>query len=189
MKRALPGLLLLFCAGPLAAQAPPPAASLQTDGLESDWEIAAVLQKIGDHASRILPLLSQADTAAWTSKGAPAAYAEQLQSSKEQARALVAETKAVAGEPRTLSGELKVLFREQSLEMTLGTVADGLRKYQSQETAQQLIAASAETGEDRDRLQHYIVNLAAQREKEFMMLDSEVQRCRATVMTPPKKKK
>ena len=63
--------------------------------------------------------------------------------------------------PETLSAELQVLFREQGLETLLGSVAEAMRKYQSADAAQELVALAAESGADRDRLQQYVVNLAA----------------------------
>lgn len=183
MNRALRGLLLFAGAGLFSARPQSPATP-QTAGLESDWDIAAVLQKIGTHATRVLPILDRADARAWNAKGAPAAYAAQLQSSKDQAHALVDEVKALSANPEALSAALQVLFREQGLETTLGSVADAMRKYQSAEAAQQLTAVAAEAGADRDRLQRYIVNLAAEREKEYQVMDKEAQRCRSIVLAP-----
>jgi len=67
-----------------------------------------------------------------------------------------------------------------------------MRKYQSPQLAQELVAATAEGGADRDRLESYVVNLAAEREKEYQVMDQEAQRCRAAVLAPAnaaKKKK
>lgn len=184
--------MLITCAGVFYAQTQPPAAPQQPAGLESDWDIAAVLREIGDHAGRLLPALDRADAGMWSAKGAPAAYVAQLQSSKEQAQALSDGAKALAGNPETLSAELQLLFREQSLEATLGSVAEALRKYQSAKSAEELIALTAEAGANRDRLERYVVNLAAEREKEYQVMDQEAQRCRAAVLAPAnsaKKKK
>jgi len=57
MNRAARGLILFACAGAFSARTQSPATSQQAAGLESDWEIAAVLQKISDHAASLLPLL------------------------------------------------------------------------------------------------------------------------------------
>jgi hypothetical protein len=108
----------------------------------------------------------------------------------QQAQALADGAKALAGNPETLSAELQVLFREQGLETLLVSVAEAVRKYQDAAMAQELVAAAAESGADRDRLQQYVVNLAAEREKEYQVMDQEAQRCRALVLAPaPKKKK
>ena len=192
MNRAARGLVLFVCAGAVGAWAQSPATAQPAAGLESDWDIAAVLQDIGVHAARIAPLLDRADPQQWAAKGAPAAYADQLKWSKEQALALADDAKAVASSPETLSAELQVLFREQGLETLLNSVAEAVRKYQDPGVAQELIAAAAESGADRDRLQQYVVNLASEREKEYQVMDKEAQRCRALVLAPPapvKKKK
>lgn len=190
MNRAMRALILLACAGALSAQAQSQAAA-SAAGLESDWDIAAVLQEISAHATRVLPLLDRADPQQWAAKGAPDAYTAQLQSSKEQARALANGAKTLAANPEALSAELQILFRQQGLETMLNSVAEAMRKYQSPAAAQELIAASAEAGAARDRLEQYVVNLASEREKEYRVMDQETQRCRAQMLAapPPSKKK
>jgi hypothetical protein len=189
MNRAVRGLVVFACAGAFSARTQSPATSQQSAGLESDWEIAPVLQQIGTHAESVMPLLDRADARQWAAKGAPDAYAAQLQLSKDQARALADGAKAAAGNPEALSVELQVLFREQGLETLLVSVAEAVRKYQNAAAAQELVAAAAESGADRDRLEQYVVNLAAEREKEYQVMDQEAQRCRAQVLAPPAKKK
>jgi len=99
----------------------------------------------------------------------------------------------IDNDPETLSAALEVLFREQGLETMLGSVAEAMRKYQSADSAQELVALTAEGGANRDRLQQYVVNLAAEREKEYQVMDKEAQRCRGMVLAAPpttaKKKK
>jgi hypothetical protein len=191
MNRAVRGLMLFACAGAFSARTQSPTTQQPPAGLESDWEIAPVLRNIGANATKMLPLLDKADARQWAAKGAPDAYAAQLQSSKEQAQALAEGVKALAGTPEKLSEELQVLFREQGLETLLGSVAEAERKYQSPAQAQELVAAAAESGGDRDRLAQYVVSLAADREKEFQVMDQETQRCRAQLLAapPPAKKK
>jgi len=179
----------LVCAGAFYARAQSPVPPPQSAGLESDWDIAAVLREVSAHAARVLPLLDRADAGEWGAKGAPAAYAAQLQSSKEQAQALADDAKALAANPETLSAELRVLFREQGLETLLNSIAEAMRKYQNPAAAQELIAIAAEGGANRDRLEEYVVNLAGEREKEYQVMDKEAQRCRAVVLAPPPVKK
>ena len=192
MNRVLRGLILFACLGVFTAQTQAPANPQPPAGLESDWDIAVVLQQVSAHAAHLIPALSRADASLWASKGAPAAYAAQLESSKEQAQALADGAKALAANPETLPAELQLVFREQSLEATLASVAEAMRKYQSPQLAQELVAVTAEGGADRDRLESYVVNLAAEREKEYQVMDQEAQRCRAAVLAPAgaaKKKK
>ena len=106
------------------------------------------------------------------------------------AQALADGAKALAANPETLSAELQILFREQGLETVLVSVAEAMRKYQNPAAAQELVAAAAESGASRDRLEQYVVNLASTREKEYQVMDQETQRCRAQMLaTPPPAKK
>ena len=189
MHRAVRGLILAVCASVLyapAQQAPrpqPPA------GLETDWDIAVVLNEMSAHAARMLPLLDHADSNGWVAKGAPEAYARQLRGSKEQARALADGAKALAQNPEKLSAGLELFFRLHGLESMLGSVEEALRKYQSPADAEALIALAAENDANRDRFQQYLVNLAAEREKEYTVMDQEAQRCRGILTAPAPRKK
>jgi hypothetical protein len=87
--------MIFVCAGAFSARTQSPAPPQQSAGLESDWDIAAVLQAIGAHAAKVLPALDRADPQSWAAKGAPGAYAAQLQSSKQQAQALADGAKAL----------------------------------------------------------------------------------------------
>ncbi len=184
MVRALGGLTLLACAAALWAQ--DGAKPGQPAGLETDWEIAAVLREIGSHAQRLEPLLRKIDVKSWIERGASDTYAAQLQSSQEQAQAVARSTKALAAKPDRLSAELELSFRIQALESMLGSLEEGMRKYMNPTAAQVLASLAAENGANRDRLQRYIVNLAAEREQEFQAMDREAQRCRgALTQVPP----
>ena len=73
----------------------------------------------------------------------------------------------------------------EALENMLNSLQEGARKYQGPQVAQSLAALFGEGGANRERLRGYIVNLAAQREQQFEVMDREAQRCRATLMAPP----
>jgi hypothetical protein len=184
MHRALRGLTLLISVAALHAPAQQSTTPQQPAGLETDWDIAVILNSISAHAGRLLPQLDRADAASWLKKGASETYAAQLQSARDQARAIADGAKALAGDPEKLSSSLELFFRIQGLETMLGSVEDAIRKYQSPAEAQALIALDAESGENRDRFQRYIVNLAAEREKEYKVMDQEAQRCR-NLAAPP----
>jgi hypothetical protein len=183
MSFALRGLAVLACAAALCAQTP--AAPPQQAGFETSWEIAPVLQEISAHAGRLLPELDKIDVQAWVRKGASNTYAAQLESSKQQAKAIAAEAKVLAGNPEKLSASLRLLFRIQGLDTMLDSLEDGIRKYQSPAEAQALTGLAAENGANRDRLQGYIVNLAAEREQDLRVMDREAQRCRDMLIQGP----
>jgi hypothetical protein len=173
-----------FAATLLAQQAPPAGSQAEPAGLETPWSIAPVLQEIGAHAGRLLNALDRIDTKAWVEKGASETYGEQVQSCKVQANALADGAKALARNPEQLSASIELFFRIQSLETMLGSVEEGLSKYQSPADAGALASLEAETGANRNRLQRYIVSLAGDREHQLQIMDQEAQRCRAVLTAP-----
>ena len=168
--------------------APQPTAQTATAGLEPAWDIAPVLQEMGNHASRLLPVLDQVDMKAWVAKGASETYAAQLQSSKDQAKALADGARALSRNPEKLSASLELFFRIEALETMLASLEGGIRKYENPALAQLLEAVNGENGANRERFRRYIVNLAAEREQQFYVMDREAQRCRGilTPAAPPK---
>jgi hypothetical protein len=158
-----------------------------TAGLEADWDIAPVLQQLSVYAGKLPPALDKLDPWAWESKGASGTYLRQLQSSKEQARALADQAKALTRFPEKLSATLEVLFRVQGLDMMLASLVEGARRYQSPADADALESLAVQDGAYRDRLQGYIVNLATAREHDLDVMDREAQRCRGVVTQTPAK--
>jgi prophage DNA circulation protein len=184
MPCPLRALAVLVCAAAVYAQPPQ---SAPKAGLEASWEIAPVLNDIAAQAGRLLPLLDKMDAQGWVAKGASETYAAQLQSSKEQANAITIEAKALAANPEQLSAALQVMFRIQGLESMLTSVEEGARRYQSQTDAMVLAVMVAQGSGARDRLQRYIVNLAAAREQDLKVMDREAQRCRGILTQAPPK--
>jgi hypothetical protein len=183
---------IVFCAA--AARAQEPAANPSAAGVEPMWDMAIVIREIGANATRLLPVLEQLDVAAWVAKGASDTYAEQLESSKQQARAMADEATALARNPEKLSGALQLFFRLEGLGSMLNSLQEGARKYQGSQgpqgprgprVAESLAALFAEGGANRERFRDYIVNLAAEREHQFEIMDREAQRCRASLTAPP----
>jgi hypothetical protein len=185
MIRAQQAFLAFAFAAALSAQQTAPPPDQQPAGMETQWDIAPVLQEIGTHAGRLLTALDRIDTRAWVEKGASETYGEQVQSCKVQAKALQDGAKALARNPEQLAVSIELFFRIQSLETMLGSVEEGLRKYQSSADAQALAGLEGETGANRDRFQRYIINLAGDRERQLKIMDQEAQRCRAALTAPP----
>lgn len=147
-----------------------------------------MLNEVGDNASRLLPSLNRMDPKSWVAKGASETYVEQWQSSRDQVRALADGAKALAKNPERLSTSLELFFRIESLDRMLGSVEEGARKYQGAAVAQEVETLYAQGGANRERFRRYIVSLAAERERQFEVMDKEAQRCRAglTAPAPPK---
>jgi hypothetical protein len=177
------GFLLLACAAAVGAQ--DGAVSRPAANLENPWEIKPVLEEIAMHAARLEAALGHLDAQAWMAKGASDTYTAQLESSRQQARALGTEAYGLIVNPEKLSAALQVLFRIQGLETMAASLEEAARRYQSPADAQNLVRLVAEGGANRSRLQQYVVNLAAAREQDLVVMDREAQRCRALVTQPP----
>jgi hypothetical protein len=186
----LRGVLLVACAAAAGAQSnagSTQGAAPQPAGLEADWDIAPILQQISLFATRLAPELDKLDPQVWASKGASETYLRQLQSSKEQARALSDQAKALMRNPEKLSATLEVLFRIQGIDTMLSSLVEGARRYQGPGDADALESLAVQDGASRDRLQSYIVNLATEREHDLEVMDREAQRCRGLVSQTPSK--
>jgi len=157
----------------------------QNKGIESDWDIRPVLKEIAAHAQRLVPMLDQVDAQGMVKKGAPETYASQINEAKVQAKALATEAAALANSPEKLSADLATFFRMQSLEKTLLSIEEGLRKYWNPALADFLNGQMAENGPNRERFQHYIMDLAAEHEQECAVMDHEAQRCRGMLAKQP----
>jgi len=177
----------LLCCAALYGQTPAGqsgASSSAPAGLETAWEIAPVLEEISAHAARLLPELDRVNASEWVNRGASDTYLEQLQAAKDQTKALADQAKVLSRSPEKLSAGLVVLFRIQGLEAIIGSLLEGMRKYQGAAAAQELAALAAENGANRDRFQRYLVNLAADEEQRVAVMDKEAQRCRSMVAAP-----
>ena len=113
MFRVLGAFALFTWTASIQAQAQP--AAPPRAGLETDWDIGAVLQQIAAYSDRLLPALQKLNARTWVDKGASETYVAQWQSSKEQAKALADGARALVRNPEKLSATLEVLFRIHGL--------------------------------------------------------------------------
>jgi hypothetical protein len=185
MPLSLRGLAVLACAAALHAQTVNPAPAPAAAGLETEWDIGVVLGEMGAHAGRLLQALDRADAKAWIEKGASETYAEQLDSCKRQTKAFEDGAKTLASDPERLPDALELLFRIQGVGAMLGSIEEGIRKYQGPADAQALAALAAENGVNLRRFEKYVVDLAAEREARFDVMDREAQRCRGVLASQP----
>jgi hypothetical protein len=185
MALALRGLAVLACAAALHSQTANPAPTPPPAGLETEWDIGVVLGEMAAHAGRLLAALDRADVRAWVQKGASETYGDQLDSCKRQTAAFQDGAKTLASDPEKLAPALELLFRIEGVNTMLGSIEEGIRKYQNPEDAQALAALAAENGANLGRFQKYIVDLAAEREKRFNVMDREAQRCRGILADQP----
>ena len=167
--------VLLLVAGALYAQQPA--------GMQGDWDIHKTLDAIALHADRLTPFLDQIHPENWN--GSPDGYVTQARTCRAEIRAVAASARNLSRNPEKLTDALQTLFRIRTLETILASLSEGLRKYQNPPMADMLNAAVAENTTNRDRLQQYVLELAAEKEQECRVADEEAQRCRQSISRQP----
>jgi hypothetical protein len=152
-----------------------------TPGVMSQWDVTALLSSLEKGASQLVPVIDQMKPDQWTAAGAPQTYAQQWKSARKEVQYLLGSAQGLNQQPERLTLALDTLFRMQTLDRTLESLVQGARKYQSPTLAATMQARLDEASANRDKLRQYVVELAAQREHEFQVMDSEAQRCRGTL--------
>jgi hypothetical protein len=160
--------------------------SLHAQAPGAPVEIAKVILSIAANSDRLLPMMEQIKPEDWVAKGASDTYIDQWKTSQDQCKALVADAHSLAQAPDRLTDVLKVLFRVQFLEIAMGSLEEGLRKYQNPALAELLSGTRAENIPNREKLQQYAIELADQREQDYKVADAEAQRCRNQLVTKPR---
>lgn len=143
-----------------------------------------MLAALADQAQRLKPAIDRVQPQEWVSKGASPAYTSQRQSAATQVSYFVRLTQQLAQAPDKLTIALDTLFRMQSMELTLHSLAEGVRKYQDQELATTLLNLLNENAANQEKLRQHIVELAANNEAELRIIDQEAQRCRGGLLRP-----
>jgi hypothetical protein len=153
--------------------------------IPADEQTIALFQRISKHPARLLPLLDQVRANDWIAKGAPETYATQVAAAREQIRAIGDDMSALAQHPDRMQDCMRALFRVQAFHGSLNSVMGGLRRYQNPALADLIQSVAVEDQEDLGKLQQYILELANQKEQEYLVVDHEAQRCRATISKEP----
>ena len=158
----------------------------QSGGLPPEWEVQKQMAALAEHVQRVKPLLDKINPQEWEKRGAPAAYAAQLKNTRAEIDYLAGSTQELAAHPYKLTVALETFLRMQSVDALLRSVASGVRKYQNPAVADLLQSLIGDTSTDREKLRQYVVELAAEREQQFKMMDEEAQRCRAALSRMPR---
>jgi hypothetical protein len=144
-----------------------------------------MIDALSQQATHLKPIMDQVQPAAWESKGASATYVAQWKMAQAQLKYLIASADAFARDPERLTVGLDAYFRMQTVESALGSLVEGVRKYQNPALASMMQSLVAENSTNRDRLRQYLQDLATQKEQEFEVADREAQRCRAALLQQP----
>jgi hypothetical protein len=158
----------------------------QSGGLPPEWEVQKQMSSLAEHVQRVKPLLDKVNPQEWEKRGAPPAYTTQLQNTRAEIDYLTGSTKELAAHPYKLTAALETFLRMQSVDALLRSIASGIRKYQNPAVADLLQSLIADTSTDREKLRQYLVDLVAEREQQFKIMDQEAQRCRALLSRQPR---
>jgi len=159
--------------------------SAQQSTMQNEWDIHKTLDAIALHADRLARFVDQIHPENWIAAGGPEAYVSQAKTCHSELLAIAASARELSRNPEKLTGALQLLFRIRTLETMLGSLGEGLRKYQNPPMADMLLGAVAENAGNRDRLQQYSLELAMAKEQEFHVADEEAQRCRQSLSRQP----
>ncbi len=168
-------LLLLLAALPVCAQ---------SEGLPPEWEVRKQIAALAEHVQRFQPLLEQINPETWAD--APSGYADQTKRARAEIGYLVTTTRSLEKQPDRLTLALDSYFRMVSVDQMLRSLEAGIRKYQNPAVADLLQGLLVEESADREKLRQYIIDLAADRELQFRVIDEEAQRCRTSLSRQPR---
>lgn len=154
-------------------------------GVAPAWDISQTLDALSTQAKRLKPILDQLTPQEWVSKGAPETYVAQRRGAEDELGYLLNAVKTLEKQPGRLTLALDVYFRAQSLETRLGSLVDGVRRYQNPAVGDLLAGVLEGNSTNRDKLRDYITDLAANKEQEFQIVDKEAQRCRGMLNRQP----
>jgi hypothetical protein len=189
MKLALFSLFCLSVALALGqtpdADQPAPDQAGTDQGVASEWDARKLIDALSVQAQHLKPLFDQVKPADWQSKGASETYVSQWTSAQAQLKYLISASEQFSRQPERLPLGLETYFRMQAVESALGSLTEGVRKYQNPALASIMQSVIAENSTNRDRLRKYLQDLATQKEEEFQVADREAQRCRAALLKEP----
>lgn len=144
-----------------------------------------MLDSLNTDVKKLAPLLDQMNPDEWVRQGAPYSYVEQWKTSKIEIGYFQLSAQSMAKQPDKISAVLDTFFRLESLQLQLGSLIDGVRKYHNPAVADVMQAFVNEGSRNHDQMREYAVDLAKEKEHEYEVMDKEAQRCRAIISKQP----
>ncbi len=172
-------LLLLSSLSPLLdAQVSAP------QGVPAEWDARKQLDDLKATLAEIPAELAKLNLKLWREASAPAAYFSQLDSAKSQIPSLLAAIDDLRLAPDRLSIGLEIFLRFDSLDQLQRSLMEAIRKYDTPAAADSIEARFVANAPARDRFRRYLIDLAADRDRQFEVLAREAQRCRTEANLP-----
>jgi hypothetical protein len=158
--------------------------SAEAVSVAPEWDVKAHMGDLVRDVGRFESLLRRVDVEHWIGRGAPDVYRRQLMSAQEAFTHLSAATEKLSRKPELLSAAIDVMFQLERMELLVGSLRDGVRKWQSQDFANTITDALASNTTHRERLRQHVRDVAVIREQEFQIANEEAQRCRGMLTSP-----
>ena len=168
-------LLLAFASLCLGQSAPP---SGNTSGIGAEWNTRESILEMSKRIAEVKPILDQLRPKEWVGKGAPEAYAQQLESTFVELRGVEWALNNLSSKPEKLSFALDAYFRVQSFRLKVSSMSEAVRNYQNPAVAELIDAYLTDSSASQIRLQGYLTELAGLKEAELDVMSQEAQRCR-----------
>jgi hypothetical protein len=156
-------------------------------GVTPVWDVRSYMKSLVDDVKKMEHLINRADPEYWVAKGAPSAYVQQQKSAQVSMQHLIASTEKLSTDPEHLVSAIDTLFQLEKMELFLGSLREGIRKYQNSSLADDISHALTANLLHGERLRQHIQDLAVTREQEFKVINQEAQRCRGMIsqQAPP----
>ena len=157
----------------------------QSEGMLPRWEIVELSKNLIATVDQANTVLEEVRPKEWIQDGAPAAYVDQYDSLQSDLRNLQLSAEALNRHPAKLSVVIDTFLWLDRVSSMLGSMAGGVRSYQSGPVADLLDAARGKGDGALAVLKEYMRQAAVQQEAEMEIAHSEAQRCRARLASQP----
>ncbi|MCU0228297.1 MAG: hypothetical protein MUF01_11715 [Bryobacterales bacterium] len=171
--RILPVLLLLSVVASLPAYS-----QNNVSGVAAEWNTRESIVAMATRLGEVKPILEQLKPEQWVAKGAPEAYVQQLESTREELRGVEWSLERLAAKPEKLSLVVDAYLRVQSFRGKVTSINEAVRRYQNPAIAELLDAYFTDSAASQIQLQTYLRDLSELKEAELEVMESEAQRCR-----------
>ncbi len=147
-------------------------------GVAAEWNTRESIAAMATRLGEVKPILEQLKPEQWVAKGAPEAYGQQLESTREELRGVEWSLQNLAAKPEKLSLVVDAYLRVQSFRGKVASVNEAVRRYQNPAIAELIDAYLTESAGSQIQLQTYLRDLSELKEAELEVMESEAQRCR-----------
>jgi hypothetical protein len=187
MKSVMALIALSLACGMLPAQ--PPAHASDNDatggGVEAPWDLTRQLDALTATARRLGPMVDQANPQNWRRPAGANDYYPQWKGAVSEIKYLIGSAEALEKHPEQLTAALDTYFRMETMDASVGSLVEGIRKYDTPALANRVRETLSQNANNREKLKQYILQLAQSQQEELKVMDQEAQRCRNILNAQP----